>query len=228
MSDHEYVFHCDKEGGRTNVYAVLALLSLGFSLLLIRILHEHPYIKVVAEFVEAAAPLAVFAILHGFFRKYAWNTPSARPVFAIARSSRPPDLTGSYAGKLRCFEPEGALQQNNYEAEVTITQDWERMLVHFHFPNPPSWMTSSRSDSEIAVLRGNQQVAELDFEYRHDRVLDENTGILRRQIHGFTNLQFERKADLWEAHGTYFSEDGGSGTITLNQNRVPEAARSQR
>ncbi len=226
-SPHEYVFHPTK-GGREGVYFVLGLNAILIALLLVLVVHRvvepistgpRTAIVFALELVEILSPLVIFHFLLRKFDKTYWKTPRlGRAVFWMAGTEAPPDVSGSYVTTMDCFEPDTASggARNGYNADITIKQTWRTMAVILRFRDYPI-RADARSESEMAVLRVEvDDTVSLGFEYCHKDIVERpGKGVFETQIHGFTNLHFRREENRWNALGTYFDADAGSGKMTL-------------
>jgi xanthosine utilization system XapX-like protein len=147
--------------------------------------------------VGSVSSLAVFGLLWWWFDRNLWKHPWARRVLLV------PDLNGSWKCAGCTITKGGEPVGYEWDAIITITQSWTKMLVRLERPNGTSLSTSLTA----SLYHEGDGRYRLIYYYMNQPKPSEQE--LRRHA-GLTNLLFD--ATVNQAEGTYFT-DGDRLTV---------------
>ena len=226
---HDYEIISDVAHARTKLYAWLGSLSA----VLAALLHKEGQKFVeylfgstaskdlgwLTSLITSIGAMSIFAGLIWAFRNYVWKWPLALPFYILTGAKRPPVLLGNYEGTLTWYNTVED-EKGRSSATVSILQSWDQMLVQFKFSDEHG-MSRAESNSEIAILEMGLDPNRVTLKYIYRYSAAENAyqgkGIDKTSMDGTASLHFWRVNGKWKVDGNYYSDDRGSGKITLSQ-----------
>lgn len=149
--------------------------------------------------VVAVPVFAIFAGLYFLFNKYLWRIDSLRRALLV------PDLNGVWACEGQTTLKNGEPADNQWNAIITITQSWSKMLIHLK-------TTQSESKSISASIFHEDGVGyRLLYQYNNNPNANE-LDLLNHS--GTTELLFSE--DTSTASGSYYTDRHRTTVGTMN------------
>ena len=228
---HDYSVHSDRPRSRAGVYFFLAIVSGMISAVcyaLIRLVatifrwtfSQSDYF---VPLYTGTAPLAIYSILLFLFDKHIWKSKLSNLIYLCAKSSRPPDIDGSYEGTSTRFELDEhgkKIEEGKDDVKVRIHQTWENIGVSFEFPDLDRIVRSS-SHSDMAFIESSfdDSKIRIQYTYSYERRYEQAGRAFKgiKMIRGACCLDFIKRDGLWHATGHYYADNGTSGEIILHQ-----------
>lgn len=159
-----------------------------------------PWVQTIATFTVSGG--VVYFALHWWFNRYGWRILS---LFAQV-----PHIAGTWRCNGQTLGPEGG-NQYQWDATITISQDWEKIRVRTETQNSSSYSVSA------ALIPEPDGCWILMYSYRNEPRIGEPE--LKAHV-GYCELRFTKEQD--RAEGDYFNAKGrgtfGRMTITRTQN----------
>ena len=229
---HDYSVIADTPNPRIAIYARLGIISIVVSALLrnvgnhvshtlaVRLSIPDNRLTWVGSLVTSASSVLIFGALLALFRRFFWRMWFVAPLYWFTGATRPPCLRGIYQASIAMNTPyEDTASRRMVKSIVEIVQDWDKMMVAFEVieDSQTPWV---RSTSDMALMRMGLDPARVTLQYTYQyettaRGLDDTRGALQT-IRGSCVMMFVRTRNRWRAHGHYYTEDSGSGTLTFS------------
>jgi hypothetical protein len=236
IEGHDYTVYSGGPGGRSRMYALLALITAfltpvtqhGLLVLLRRYFGDDWDIAETALFFGGFTTLVLFGVLINLFDAFLWRTRLGALMFRVAGLSAPPDLNGEYRGTIEVHPRPGAGEVFRTAYTLRIAQTWEQISLLVERLSEGG--NAVRVHSDMANLRVGMMsgVVTLRFVYTFEESLPrrDGTGMMTRQFSGAATFEFRHEGQGWAVVGHFFDDIGRSGEIQLRQERPdrPEAA----
>ena len=227
IEGHDYTICSNGPGGRSRMYALLALITAfltplaqqGFLFLLRRYWGDAWDITQVALFFGGFTALVVFGMLISLFDQYLWRTRLGELMFQLSGLAAPPHLAGEYHGSIEqqtATDPE-AVFRTGYQ--LRIAQTWELISILVERGSEASGHVRVHSDMASIRVGMMSGIVTLRFVYTFEESLprQQGTGTMTRQFSGAATLGFRRDGEVWAVTGHFFDDIGRSGLIELRQ-----------
>jgi hypothetical protein len=227
IEGHDYTIYSNGPGGRSRVYALLALITAfltplaqhGALVLLRRYWGDDWNLAETALFFGGFTALILFGILVNAFDGYLWRTRLGHLMFRVAGLPGPPDLSGEYRGEIELFsatDPAAVFRTSYF---MRIVQTWEQISLLVERESATGGLIHVHSDMasiRVGMMRG---VVTLRFVYTFDENLPrrEGVGMMTRQFSGAATFEFRRDGEAWAVTGHFFDDVGRSGQVALRQ-----------
>jgi len=225
IEGHDYTIYSSGPGGRSRMYALLALITAfltplaqrGALVLLRRYWGDDWDLDETALFFGGFTALILFGILVNAFDSYLWRTRLGCLMFRVAGLSEPPNLSGEYRGKIELYsatDPTAVFRTSYF---MRITQTWEQISLLVEREAATGGQVQVHSDMasiRVGMMKG---AATLRFVYTFEENLPrrEGVGMMVRQFSGAATFEFRRKGEAWVVTGHFFDDIGQSGQVVL-------------
>ncbi len=235
IEGHDYTIYSSGPGGRSRVYALLALITA-----FLTPLAQHAALVLLRRYwgddwdaAETAllfggfTALILFGTLINLFDGYLWRTRGGRLLFRTAGLPAPPNLAGEYEGTIE-IQPD-AISSDLFRTQyrLRIAQTWERVALYAERESRaggPVRVHSDMASVRIGMLNG---LVVLRFVYTFEETIPrrDGHGVMSRQFSGAATFEFRRAGTGWAVTGHFFDDIGRSGQLELKQIE-PGAARA--
>lgn len=145
----------------------------------------------------------IFRIILWWFDKYLWKSELFRKAFMV------PDLNGVWACEGETIKKNGSDMPKPWEATITITQSWSKILVHLKTNKSGSESTSA------SITRIEGAGYKLLYSYANDPKKIES-GLTRHD--GLAEIAFNSECN--EADGCYFTDEHRSTAGTMKIRKI--------
>ena len=227
IEGHDYTIYSNGPGGRSRMYALLALITAfvtplaqhGFLYLLRRYWGDDWDVAETALFFGGFTALILFGVLINLFDGYLWRTAIGGWMFRVAGLSAPPDLRGEYRGAIELHSataPTGVYRTGYF---MLIGQTWEQITLLIERESEAGGLVRVHSDMASVRVGMMCGVTTLRFVYTFEESLPrrEGSGVMARQFSGAATFEFRRDGQAWVVSGHFFDDIGRSGQISLRQ-----------
>jgi hypothetical protein len=227
IEGHDYTIYSNGPGGRSRMYAFLALITAfltplaqhGGLVFLRRYWGDDWDIAKAALFFGGFTALILYGVLLSVFNVYLWRLWVGAWMFRLIGLSAPPDLNGEYRGTVELYsatDREAVLRTAFF---MRISQTWEQISLLVQRETEAGGL--ARLHSDMASIRVGMMagVNTLRFVYTFEEDLPRREGIgtMARQFSGAATFVFRREGDAWQVTGHFFDDIGRSGEISLRQ-----------
>jgi hypothetical protein len=227
IEGHDYSIYSNGPGGRSRMYAFLALITAfltplaqhGGLVLLRRYWKDDWDIAQVALFFGGFTALILFVALINVFNGYLWRTSIGALMFRLIGLAEPPDLNGEYRGTIEVYSATdgGAVLRTDFF--MRISQTWEQISLLLERQSEAGGLVRVHSDMASIRVGMMAGVDTLRFVYTFEENLPrrDGAGTMARQFSGAATLEFRRDGDAWQVRGHFFDDLGRSGQISVRQ-----------
>jgi hypothetical protein len=227
IEGHDYTIYSNGPGGRSRMYAFLALITAfltplaqhGGLVLLRRYSGDDWDIAKAALFFGGFTALILFSVLLNLFNGYLWRMRIGAWMFRLIGSSAPPNLNGEYRGMIESYSATDQEVVFRTDYYMRISQTWEQISLLVERKAEAGGLVRLHSDLASIRIGMMMGVDTLRFVYTFEENLPrrEGAGSMARQFSGAATLEFRRDGDAWIVTGHFFDDIGRSGQITLRQ-----------
>lgn len=229
IEGHDYTIYSNGPGGRSRMYALLALITAFTAPLVQRgllALMRHFWgddwdIAQTALFFGGFTALILFGILVNRFNNYFWRTALGGFMFRLSGLPMPPDLRGHYEGSidLHSAHEQDGIFQTSYTLQ--IAQTWEQISLLVTRASQGGGAVRVHSDMASVRVGMMEGVVTLRFVYTFEENLPRRDGIgtMARRFSGAATFDFQKEKQGFKVEGHFFDDIGRSGQIRLTQTR---------
>ena len=218
IEGHDYTIYSNGPGGRSRVYALLALITAfltplaqhGALVLLRRYWGDDWNLAEAALFFGGFTALLLFGILINVFDSYLWRTRLGSLMFGAAGLPVPPHLSGEYRGTIEVHSATdpAAVTRNTYL--MRVIQTWEEICLVVDREAEMGGLAKVHSDMasiRVGLMRGE---VTLRFTYTFEESLPrrEGVGMMARQYSGAATFEFRREGEAWVVACHFFDDIG--------------------
>jgi hypothetical protein len=218
VSMHDYTV-AGEAGRRDRLYGVLGIASLAI-VVLVRWLtlgvapSDSREAMSLGFFVGAIAPLGLFGVLLHWFDTHLWRTRFGVAAGMLVGVPMPWVVRGRYFGTLTF---RSGPSTDSSDVEVVISQTWRRIHIALRVLNPKLGI-GGYSDSLMASLDANEAGApHLRYVYSYRQTRADGAVTIPFVATGTCFLLLTLSTGRNAFAGDYYSDEGGSGTLTFTQ-----------
>ena len=225
IEGHDYTIYSNGPGGRSRMYALLALITAfltplaqhGVLVLLRRYWGDDWNLAETALFFGGFTALILFGLLINLFDGYLWRTRLGGLMFRFAGLPVPPDLSGEYRGAIELYAVADAAAVFRTSYFMRVVQTWEQISLLVERESEAAGLVRVHSDMasiRVGMMRG---VVTLRFMYTFEESLPrrEGVGMMSHQFSGAATFEFRREGEAWVVAGHFFDDIGRSGQVSL-------------
>jgi hypothetical protein len=227
IEGHDYTIYSNGPGGRSRMYALLALITAfltplaqhGVLVLLRRYWGDDWNLAETALFFGGFTALILFGLLINLFDGYLWRTRLGGLMFRFAGLPVPPDLSGEYRGTIELYALADAAAVFRTSYFMRVVQTWEQISLLVERESEATGLVRVHSDMASIRVGMMSGVVTLRFVYTFEENLPrrEGVGTTARQFSGAATLEFRREGEGWVVAGHFFDDIGRSGQVSVVQ-----------
>jgi hypothetical protein len=227
IEGHDYTIYSSGPGGRSRMYALLALITAFLTplaqhailIVLRRYWGDDWNVAETALFFGGFTALLLFGILINVFDSYLWRAQIGSLMFRVAGLPVPPNLAGEYRGVIQLHSAADSAAVFRTDYFMRIVQTWEQIALLVERQSEAGGLV--RVHSDMASIRVGMMGAAvtLRFVYTFEENLPrrEGAGVMARQFSGAATFEFSREGEAWVVTGHFFDDIGRSGQVSLTQ-----------
>jgi hypothetical protein len=227
IEGHDYTIYSSGPGGRSRMYALLALITAflapvaqrGILAVMRHYWGDDWDVAQTALFFGGFTALILFGILVNRFNNYLWRTSLGKFMFHLSGLPMPPDLRGEYRGDIELYSATEPDQKFKTGYHMRIAQTWEQISLLVERESVAGGLVRVHSDMASLRVGMMEGVVTLRFVYTFEENLPrrEGAGTMARRFSGTATFEFTKGPAGWDVQGHFFDDIGRSGQIQLKQ-----------